>query len=143
MATRLFRCITRGALTLSILLTVGCSKEKAEPQPVVSVQVAPVKQESISQVITADAVLFPIDQATIVPKVAAPVLKAHVVRGTKVRKGQLLVTLENRDLAAAAQENLGNLQQAQAAKEIATNNSVPEELQKAEGDEQSAKENLD
>ena len=143
MAIRLFRYAIRSSLALSVLLAQGCSKQQAEPQPVVSVQVAPVKQESISQVVTADAVLFPVDQATIVPKVASPVLKAFVMRGSKVHKGQLLVTLENRDLAAAAQENLGNLQQAQAAKEIATNNSVPEELQKAQGDAQSAKENLD
>jgi len=128
---------------LFALALVACSKEKAEPVPLVSVQTAAVKQGPISQVVTADAVLFPINQATIVPKIAAPVQKAFVVRGAKVHKGQLLVTLENRDLAAAAQENQGNLEQAQAAEVIATNNSVPEELQKAQGDARAAKENLD
>ena len=123
--------------------SVSCSKEQAEPQPIVTVQAAAVKQGSISQTITTDAVLFPFDQSPIVPKVAAPVQKAYVVRGQKVHKGQLLLTLENKDLAAAAEQNRGDLEQAQAAEVIATNNSVPEELQKAQGDAQAAKENLD
>jgi HlyD family secretion protein len=140
---RTYAVVAQIVASLCALALVACSKEKAEPQPVVSVQAAAVKQGPISQVITADAVLFPINQATIVPKIAAPVQKAFVVRGAKVHKGQLLVTLENGDLAAAAEENRGNLEQAQAAEVIATNNSVPEELQKAEGDERAAKENLD
>jgi HlyD family secretion protein len=135
--------ITRGLLAAATLCIAGCSKEKAEPQPVVSVQAATVKRGTISQTITTDAVLFPISQATIVPKIASPVQKAYVVRGAKVHKGQLLLTLENKDLAAAAEQNRGDLEQAQAAEVIATNNSVPEELQKAQGDAQAAKENLD
>ena len=132
-----------GALAIVAICLTSCSKEEAEPQPVVTVQAATVKQGSISQTITTDAVLFPISQAPIVPKVAAPVQKAYVVRGQKVHKGQLLLTLENKDLAAAAEQNRGDLEQAQAAEVIATNNSVPEELQKAQGDAQAAKENLD
>lgn len=128
---------------LSLLSLAGCSKQEAEPQPLVAVQAAPVKQGTISQVVTADAVLFPIEQAPIVPKVTAPVFKAFVKRGQKVHKGQLLVTLENKDLAATAEQQRGALAQQQAAYEIATKNSVPEEVQKAQGDAQSAKEALD
>ena len=135
---------TRAAVALVAALSLtGCSKEQAEPQPLVSVLASPVKEGSISQVITVDAVLFPIDQAPIVPKVSAPVLEAHVKRGEKVHKGQLLLTLENKDLAAAAEQQRGNLEQQQAQYEIATKNAVPEEVQKAEGDAEAAKENLD
>ena len=133
----------RYAIAFSLLSLAGCSKQEAEPQPLVAVQAAPVKQGSISQVVTADAVLFPIEQAPIVPKVAAPVFKASVKRGEKVHRGQLLVTLENRDLAATAEQQRGALAQQQAAYEIATKNSFPEEIQKAQGDAQSAKEALD
>jgi HlyD family secretion protein len=128
---------------LIVLSLAACSKQEAEPQPLVSVQAAPVKQGSISQVVSVDAVLFPINQATIVPKVASPVLKAYVVRGARVHEGQLLVTLENKDLAAAAEEKHGNLEQQKAAYTIATQNSVPEEVTKAKGDAEAAKENLD
>jgi HlyD family secretion protein len=136
------RAVTAVALASLVFLS-ACSKQEGETQPVVSVQAVPVKQGSISQVITADAVLFPIEQATIVPKVSAPVLKAYVKRGEKVHKWQLLLTLENRDLQAAAEQQRGILEQQQAQYEIATKNAVPEEVQKAEGDAEAAKENLD
>ena len=133
----------RAVVVVSLLPFAACSKPPAEPEPIVAVQVGAVQQGSISQVITADAVLFPINQATITPKITAPVLKSYVMRGTKVRQGQLLLTLENKDLVAAVQENRGNFEQAQATYTIATSNSVPEELQKAELDAQAAKETLD
>jgi len=144
MLTRSSAVLLAGTTFAAAVLTfTACSKEEAEPQPLVSVQAAPVTQGEISQSITADASLFPVTQATIVPKIASPVQKAYVARGTRVRAGQLLLTLENKDLAAAAEQNRGDLEQAQAAEVIATNNSVPEELQKAQFDAQAAKENLD
>ena len=130
-------------VTFTVLGLTACSSKEQEPEPIVSVQAEPVKQGPISEVITTDAVLFPIDQATIVPKVSAPVKKAYVARGARVHKGQLLITLENQDLAAAEEEARGNLEQAQAARDIATANSVPEELQKAEWDAKTAQDNLD
>src|SRR5215472_4134285 len=143
MKTRLIFRSTRWLAVLSLLPLAACSKEKGEPQPIVSVQAAPVKQGSISQTVTADAVLFPINQATITPKIAAPVLKTYVTRGSQVHQGQLLVELENKDLAAAEQENRGNRDAAQAQTDIAIKNSIPEELQKAESDTRAARENLD
>lgn len=130
-------------VALALLGLTACSKKEAEPEPIVSVQAEPVKQGTISQIVTADAVLFPINQATIVPKISAPVKKAYVVRGARVHQGELLLTLENQDLAAAAEESRGNLEQAQTVRDIATANSVPEELQKAEWDAKTAKDSLD
>src|SRR5436309_5966199 len=143
MATRLIVRSTRWFAVLALLPLAACSKEKGEPQPIVSVQAAPVKQGSISQTVTADALLFPINQATITPKIAAPVLKTYVTRGSKVHQGQLLVMLENKDLIAAEQESRGNKEVTQAQTEIAIQNSIPEELKKAESDTQTAKESLD
>ena len=118
MATRLIVRSTRWFAVLVLLPLAACSKEKGEPQPIVSVQAAPVKQGSISQTVTADALLFPINQATITPKIAAPVLKTYVTRGSKVHQGQLLVMLENKDLIAAEQESRGNKEVTQAQTEI-------------------------
>src|SRR5438105_9462476 len=124
MATRRLVQSIRLFSALSFLPLAACSKQQAEPPPIVSVQAAPVKQGSISQTVTADAVLYPINQATIAPKIAAPVLKTYVTRGSKVRQGQLLVTLENKDLDASEEENIGNLEQTQAQTAIPTNHSV-------------------
>jgi HlyD family secretion protein len=75
----------------------------------VTVQAAHPEQGPIAEHITADAVLAPLAQAAIEPKISAPVRKFYVQRGSRVKAGQLLATLENNDLAAAAMDNKGIL----------------------------------
>ena len=121
---------------LCLLLAAGCSltscsKNSAESGPGVSVQVVKAKRGPISRVVSADAVLFPLDQAALTPKITAPVRQFYVQRGTRVRKDQLLAVLENRDLAAAATESKGNYEQAEAGYKTRTAASLPEEIQKA------------
>ena len=57
---------------------------------------------AIDHVVTADAVLYPVNQANVTPKISAPVKRMLVNRGDHVRAGQLLAELESGDLAAAA-----------------------------------------
>ena len=92
---------------------------------------------------TADAVLTPLAQAAIEPKITAPVRKFYVQRGARVKEGELLATLENSDLSAAALDNKGSYLAAQAAYDTATKAQVPEDAQKAELDYAQAKANLD
>src|SRR5436305_562434 len=122
-------------LASALLSLPGCSKEKVE-EPTVSVQVATVEKKTLERTITADAILFPVQQSAIVPKISAPVKKFYVKRGSRVRRGQLLAILENRDLAAAAQENRGAFDQAQAAYATTMAASLPEEIQKSQLDVQ-------
>jgi HlyD family secretion protein len=129
------------ALTASLLS--GCSSEKADKEPTVTVQVAPVEKTTIEHTITTQAILFPRAQAAIVPKISAPVQKFLVKRGSPVHQGELLAVLENRDLAAAAQDTKGAYDQAQATYENTTAAGLPEEIQKAEADAQGAKQALD
>ena len=124
------------------ILSVSCSKEKAE-EAVVPVTAATVQKTTIQRVIEADAVLFPLQQAAIVPKITAPVKKFYVNRGSKVHQGQLLAVLENQDLAAAREENKGAFEQAEATYVTSTAASLPEEIQKATSDAQFAKEQYD
>src|SRR5258706_8484396 len=125
-------------IILILAAGLGCSSEKPA-EPTVSVQVVPVNKTTIEQTVTSEAVLYPLAQSAIVPKISAPIKAFYVNRGSKVRAGQLLGTLENRDLAAAAQDNQGSYDQAQAAYTIATASTLPEEIQKAQGDTQAAK----
>jgi multidrug efflux pump subunit AcrA (membrane-fusion protein) len=129
------------AAAISMFAT-GCSKEKVE-DPVVSVTAAKVKTGTVQRIVEADAVLFPLQQAAIVPKLTAPVKKFYVKRGSKVHKGQLLAVLENQDLAAAKEENKGAFEQAEATYVTSTAASLPEEVQKATADTQFAKEQFD
>jgi multidrug resistance efflux pump len=109
----------------------------------VTVQAEHPEQGTITEHITADAILAPLAQAAVAPKISAPVRKFYVQRGAKVKEGQLLATLENNDLAAAAQDNKGSYMAAEAAYATATRAQVPEDTQKAELDVAQARANLD
>ncbi len=130
------------AAALPLAFSSGC-KNAAAPQTEVTVQAEHPQQGPIAEQITADAILAPIAQAAIAPKISAPVKKFYVQRGSKVKKGELLVTLENADLTAAAMDNKGSLEAAQAAYATATKAQVPEDMQKAESDFARAKANLE
>jgi len=130
------------ALALPMFLLPGCKKE-AEPEPLVTVQAEHPELGPIAEHIIADAVLAPLAQAAIEPKISAPVHKFMVQRGARVKEGQLLAVLENKDLAAAALDNKGSYVAAQAAFDTATKAQVPEDTLKAESDLTQAKANLD
>jgi multidrug efflux pump subunit AcrA (membrane-fusion protein) len=131
-----------GAAALPLVFLPGCKKEAA-PEPLVTVQAAHPEQGPIAEHITADAVLAPLAQAAIEPKISAPVRKFFVERGSRVKAGQLLATLENNDLAAAAMDNKGSYMAAEAAYDTTTKAQVPEDTLKVESDLAQAKANLD
>ena len=124
------------ALAAVSLAFSGCSsKQESEPPPTVTVQVAAAEEKPIQDVVTADAVLYPREQAAIVPKINAPVKKFYVSAEAKCMPVRLLAELEDRDLAGAVTENQGGYQQAEANYETAS--------QKAQQDLVLAKEQLD
>ena len=132
------------AAVVLVLAAVGCSSSADDnsPNPVVSVQVAPVAQGPLEQWVHAQAVLYPLHQAIITPKISAPVARFYVQRGDHVRAGELLATLENKDLQAAAQDAEGQLQAAQAAYATATAGTIPANLKRAQLDVAAAKKTL-
>jgi HlyD family secretion protein len=101
------RVIGCAALAIAVWAGNACKKAEPEAEPVTPVKVAPAINGSIRRIITADGVLYPREQANIVPKVAAPIRRFLVNRGDHVKQGQLLAELENRDLVGAAQESRG------------------------------------
>jgi HlyD family secretion protein len=125
------------------LLFTGCKKKEETPTPVVAVQAVHPAYGRIVEEIKADAVLAPLAQAAISPKVTAPVKKFFVQRGSHVEEGQLLAVLENSDLQAAALDNRGSYTAAQASFENATGATVPEDYTKAQLDLALAKATLD
>ena len=125
-----------GIVSLVLGGACGCAtKEAADEAPVVTVQAAPAENKAIEREITADAILYPKDQAALVPKINAPIQKFYVDRGSPVHAGQLLAELENRDIASAVADNQGAYQQAEASYQTV--------LQKAQQDLRLAKEQLD
>lgn len=106
-------------------------------------QVTQVHRAPIEETVTAEAVVFPLQQAVVTPKITSTIKSFLVQRGSRVRKGQLLVILENADLSAAAVQSKGELEQAEAGYTTTTKASLPQMIQKAELDATAAKAALD
>jgi len=144
------RVLPAASATFSVLLAVlfllagGCARKEApETESVAPVEVAIAAQESIRRVVEADAVLYPIDQASVTPKISAPVRRFLVNRGDHVRAGQLLAVLENRDLVAAENAAQSQVDQAEANLRATESATVPEAITKAQTDVASDQEQMD
>ncbi|HWF67849.1 MAG TPA: biotin/lipoyl-binding protein, partial [Acidobacteriaceae bacterium] len=99
--------VAASLLLLSFCLQ-ACKKSSGEgTQTLVAVQAQHPEIGEISEHIMADATFWPLAQAAISPKITAPVKRFYVQRGSKVKAGQLLAVLENRDLTAMALDNKG------------------------------------
>ncbi len=144
MARSPFACASHVSAAILCASLVACTAKAPPPaDPVVAVEITAARVQPISQMVVADGALFPIRQASLSPKVTAPVRTFYVNRGDKVRQGQLLAVLENRDLAAALVSAEGSYDQAKANYATTTSSSLPEELQKSKLDLQTAKAGVD
>lgn len=137
------------ALAACALLS-GCGKGKdaaaaggEAPEAPTPVTVEAANLGAIDHVVTADAVLYPINQANVTAKISSPVKRVLVNRGDHVRAGQLLAELESGDLAASANESNSQYEQTQAAYQTLTGATVPEDKNKAQIDVQTAQQVLD
>jgi HlyD family secretion protein len=127
-----------GAITLA-----GCSPAEKEKAPVVSVETTPAAKQTISHFVSAEAVVFPVKQAIVSPKITSTIVDFKVQRGSRVKQGQLLAILENKDLAAQAEASKGDFEQADANYAITVNAGLPQQIQKAELDAAAAKTSFD
>lgn len=132
--------VTGGLLLMAMS---GCGGQEKEKEPVVSVQTTPAQKAAIAQVVASQAVVYPLQQATIAPKITSTITEFFVNRGSHVKQGDLLAKLENRDLAAAAEASKGAFEQADATYITTVNAGLPQQIQKAQGDAASAKAALD
>jgi multidrug efflux pump subunit AcrA (membrane-fusion protein) len=138
------RLLAPGAWLLAIaMLLQGCGGSEKEPTPLVAVQVTPAKRSPIELEVSSDAVVYPLQQAVITPKITSTIQKFFVQRGSPVKQGQLLAILENKDLAGAAEQSKGEFEQAEAGYNTTTGASLPEQIQKAELDAAAAKSAFD
>lgn len=120
-------------LAAAVLLG-GCSKkEEAEPKPEVEVRLAPATVEEVEQSITGPATVFPVSQAGVAARNAAPIRQLLVKKGDSVSAGQVLAILESRDVAAAQNEAAANLNEAEQNLQKTTAGTLPSDLERARG----------
>src|SRR6204780_5983629 len=75
------------ACFIPLLCLVGCSASEKDKAPVVNVAVTPARRASISENISAEALVFPLRQAIITPKITSTIKTFLVQRGSRVQKG--------------------------------------------------------
>jgi HlyD family secretion protein len=131
-STKSLRSAALLMLCAPVLFLSACKKaDDADEKPVVTVQAAHPSTGTITADIAADAMLAPIAQAALLPKFTAPVKAFYVQRGSHVKAGQLVATLENSDLAAAALDNQGSYTAAKGNYTSATQSTLPEEANRS------------
>lgn len=138
---RLLSFLLAAAAALTMNGLSGCSSSSNENTSgaLVTVQAAKPIIGPIAEHVVADAVLSPLAEAAISPKLTAPVKKFYVQRGSHVKAGQLLAVLDNSDLAAAALDSKGQYEAAQADYATQTQATLPEGYAKAQLDVAQAK----
>jgi multidrug efflux pump subunit AcrA (membrane-fusion protein) len=128
----------------AMVMLDGCTKkadDAADTAPLVTVahpSVGPIAPE-----ITADAVLAPMAMAALSPRISSPIRSEYVQRGSHVRRGQVLLTLDDADLQGVAMDSKGALDAADASFAAMTKATIPQDVQRSELDVAQAKANLD
>lgn len=125
------------------LLLAGCNKPAEKEKALPPVQVTAVTQATIRRIVQGDGALFPVEQAGMMPKIAAPVRKFYVNRGDHVKRGQLLAVLENRDLVSAAAESKGAVEQAESNLRTTQVSTIRDSIMKAQSDVEAARQTRD
>src|ERR1700689_2684416 len=104
---KLIACMVAVAVMLA-----GCGKAKEkeaaggeETEAPTPVTVETAVRGAIDRVVTADAVLYPVNQSNVTSKISAPIKRMLVNRGDHVRAGQTVAELESADLAASVNES--------------------------------------
>ncbi len=137
------RLLPLSALALLLAGCGGAKKEEAEVEAPTPVQVESVRKGPIDHVVTADAVLYPVNQANVTAKISSPVKRVLVNRGDHVKAGQLLIELESADLAATANESKSLYDQAESALQTVTGATTVEDKGRAQSDLQAAQQVLE
>lgn len=132
------------ASTAILVAALGCSSgaNADNATSAVSVETVKARRQTIDDVVTAQGLVYPVHQASITPKITAPVQRFYVNRGSRVHAGQLLAVLANQDLAASLVAARGAYDQALGTYQSTTTSTLPEEIQTAQNNLQNAKSNL-
>ncbi len=116
------------------LLLAGCgAKQDQEAKPVVQVKVAAAETATVRLSVEAPATVFPLQQAAIAARVTAPIRSIGVRKGENAAAGQMLVELDNRDLAAQRAEAAAAVTEARASLEKTTAGTLPADIERARG----------
>jgi multidrug efflux pump subunit AcrA (membrane-fusion protein) len=126
----LFALLLVAALAILIFWLFSGKKESSAAEEteeiVVSVHVAKAERQPIASEITVVGTIFPRKEATVSAKVAAPIKTMPLVRNKAVREGDVIATLESRDLQAQRAEAANALEEAKLNERGLAIGSIPQ-----------------
>ncbi|HEV7860493.1 MAG TPA: efflux RND transporter periplasmic adaptor subunit [Pyrinomonadaceae bacterium] len=99
---------------------------EAAATPVVSVRVAKAERQQIAAQVSALGTIFPREQATVAAKVSAQIRQMPLLKNRVVRAGEVIATLESRDLQAQRDEAVAALNEALANARSLTTGTIPQ-----------------
>jgi multidrug efflux pump subunit AcrA (membrane-fusion protein) len=114
------------ALMTAALVAAGCHKaQEGSASIVVSVRVAKAERGTIANEISVLATLAARREATLTPKITAPIAQMALVKNRSVRAGEIIALLEARDLNAQRAEAAAAVQEAETTARSTAGGTVP------------------
>ncbi|HTY42230.1 MAG TPA: efflux RND transporter periplasmic adaptor subunit [Thermoanaerobaculia bacterium] len=112
-----------GALTLAVL-AVGCGKRADQPAGVATraLKTATVERRETPVVVDVDGTVVGRTEAVLASRLAAPVVEVRAVPGERVRSGEILVRLEQREADGAVDSARASVAAAESALALARKN---------------------
>jgi multidrug efflux pump subunit AcrA (membrane-fusion protein) len=97
-----------------------------ETQALVSVRVAKAERQPIAEQVSAVGTVFPRQEATVSPKISAPIASMPILKNRVVTAGDVLATLESHDLHAQRGEAAAALGEARANERSVITGAIPQ-----------------
>lgn len=121
----------KAALLVIILVSVftACNRKEAEKEgepPVVSVRVAKAERQAIKAQASALGTISPREQATVSANINAQIKQMALLKNKVVRAGDVIATLNSRDLQAQRAEAAAALQEAEVNLRTVRSSSIPQ-----------------
>lgn len=121
------RSIGAAVVALAVAIPSACTAHEDEKVvPVVRVKVAQVERGDIDHRISVVGAVSPEAEATVAPKIGGPIAAMRLLKGTHVRSGETLATIEAGDLKAALSQADGEVREAEAFLRQTRSGDVPE-----------------
>jgi HlyD family secretion protein len=124
-----FVLILAVALTVLVVWLLAGKKDPNADEAeeiVVSVRVAKAERQPIAHEVTALGVISPRKEATVSAKIAAPIKTMPLLRNKSVREGDVIATLESRDIQSQRAEAAAALEEAKANARTVVSGSIPQ-----------------
>jgi len=117
------------AVLVGVIVWLWPSKKQAaeeEEAVVVSVRVAKAERDSIAAEVTALGTIFPRHEATVSSKIAGQLKQMALLKNKAMREGEVIATLESRDIQAQRAEAAAAAQEARVNLNNTTSGTIPQ-----------------